>query len=100
MNCAECQKLLTARLDGLLNGNLKAGVDGHLHTCAACRAEEQALRICTVDCRDFLRSVRSGPCDIGHGQNRDRTKARDKEIRHEGAIYEEFGRCRSSRHWR
>jgi anti-sigma factor (TIGR02949 family) len=47
MECSAVRKLLTAAVDGELDVGDSADVDGHLATCAACRAEfdaERALR--------------------------------------------------------
>ena len=44
MNCAECQELLVAGLEGLLEGSEKQTVVEHLKTCKACRAELKGLQ--------------------------------------------------------
>jgi anti-sigma factor RsiW len=44
MNCAECQELLVAGLEGLLKGSQKQTVVEHLKTCQACRAEFKGLQ--------------------------------------------------------
>jgi len=44
MNCAECQELLVAGLEGLLEDAQKQTVVDHLKTCKACRAEFKGLQ--------------------------------------------------------
>ncbi len=44
MNCAECQELLVAGLEGLLEAARKQAVMDHLKTCPACRAQFQGLQ--------------------------------------------------------
>ena len=44
MNCAECQELLVAGLEGLLKGSQKQTVMEHLKTCKVCRAEFKGLQ--------------------------------------------------------
>jgi outer membrane lipoprotein-sorting protein len=44
MNCAECQELLVAGLEGLLEDAQKHGVVEHLKTCKACRAQFKGLQ--------------------------------------------------------
>lgn len=44
MNCAECNELLVASLEGLLDDSQEQAVEEHFKTCGACRAELQDLQ--------------------------------------------------------
>jgi outer membrane lipoprotein-sorting protein len=44
MNCAECQELLVAGLEGLLTSSQKQTVVEHLKACPACRAQFKGLQ--------------------------------------------------------
>ncbi len=44
MNCAECQELLVAYLEGLLDDSRKQAVEEHVKQCETCRAELEGLQ--------------------------------------------------------
>jgi len=44
MNCAECQELLVAYLEGLLDDSQKRAVEEHLRQCETCRTQLQGLQ--------------------------------------------------------
>ncbi len=44
MNCAECQELLVAYLEGLLEDSQKQDVENHVKDCVACRTELKGLQ--------------------------------------------------------
>jgi anti-sigma factor RsiW len=45
MNCAQCQVLIHAQIDGELDAGHAADVEAHVATCASCAAELEALRV-------------------------------------------------------
>ena len=45
MNCRECKNLLIEYAEGLLEGNLKEGVEQHLEQCPQCRKEIENIRL-------------------------------------------------------
>jgi anti-sigma factor RsiW len=60
MNCKEVKPELVAHLDGELQDSIRSEVEAHLESCAACRAEREALA-------STLKSVESLPAE-GRGR--------------------------------
>ncbi|MEZ4359657.1 MAG: zf-HC2 domain-containing protein [Kofleriaceae bacterium] len=60
MNCATCQRLLSAYLDGALGDRDASALRGHLRTCEACRAQA-ALEASVIDTLHQLPPVEPPP---------------------------------------
>jgi predicted anti-sigma-YlaC factor YlaD len=59
MNCATCREAVSARLDGEEPGVPAAAVDGHLRSCAGCRAHAEAADVLHRSLR--VRAAEWGP---------------------------------------
>ena len=53
-NCKQCIDLLVDYVDGVLDTDLRAKLDGHLHDCGACEEFLESYRATTTLCKKAL----------------------------------------------